>query len=66
MYLFYIYAVWANLAGVPGVSIPCGSVDGLPVGLQLLGGVLEEALLLRTADAYQRLTDHHLAYPGGC
>ncbi|MFQ5694933.1 MAG: M48 family metalloprotease, partial [Terriglobia bacterium] len=44
-------------------SLPCGFAHGLPVGLQLLGGPLEEATLLRIADAYQRRTDHHLERP---
>ena len=63
MYLSDVYTVSANLAGIPGVSIPCGSVDGLPVGMQLLGPALDEATPLRIADAYQRLTDHHQRRP---
>jgi len=63
MYLSDIYTVSANLAGIPGVSIPCGQSGGLPVGLQLLGRVLDEERLLRTADAFQRRTDHHEARP---
>jgi aspartyl-tRNA(Asn)/glutamyl-tRNA(Gln) amidotransferase subunit A len=63
MYLSDVYTVSANLAGVPGVSIPCGFQDDLPVGLQLLGRPLEEATLLRAADAFQRRTDHHLRRP---
>jgi aspartyl-tRNA(Asn)/glutamyl-tRNA(Gln) amidotransferase subunit A len=64
MYLSDVYTVSANLAGIPGLSIPCGFAHGLPVGLQLLGRALDEATLLRVADAYQRLTDHHLRRPG--
>ncbi len=63
MYLSDVYTVSANLAGIPGVSIPCGLNEGLPVGLQLLGRVLDEERLLRTADAFQRRTDHHQAHP---
>ena len=44
----------ANLAGLPALSLPCGLAGGLPVGLQLLAPPLEEALLLRVADAYER------------
>ena len=56
MYLNDIYTVTANLAGVPGVSVPCGiSEDGLPIGLQLLGPYWSEAELLRLAHSYQEL-----------
>jgi aspartyl-tRNA(Asn)/glutamyl-tRNA(Gln) amidotransferase subunit A len=54
MYLSDVYTVSANLAGLPGVSVPCGLASGLPVGLQLLAPALEEALLLRVADAVER------------
>ena len=64
MYLSDVYTVSANLAGIPGVSLPCGFAQGLPVGMQLLGPALEEAMLLRIADGYQRLTDHHTRRPG--
>lgn len=63
MYLSDVYTVSANLAGIPGMSLPCGSAHGLPVGLQLLGRPLGEATLLRVADAYQRRTTHHLSRP---
>ena len=63
MYLSDVYTVSANLAGIPGISIPCGMAGGLPVGLQLLGPTLAEAELLRLADAFQRKTEHHLARP---
>ena len=65
MYLSDVYTVSANLAGLPGVSLPCGSAGGLPIGLQLLAPPLDEAMLLRVADAYQRRTAHHLARPPG-
>jgi aspartyl-tRNA(Asn)/glutamyl-tRNA(Gln) amidotransferase subunit A len=63
MYLADVYTVAAPLVGIPGVSLPCGMADGLPVGLQLLGPPLGEAALLRAADAYQRETRHHEAHP---
>jgi aspartyl-tRNA(Asn)/glutamyl-tRNA(Gln) amidotransferase subunit A len=68
-YLADVFTVSANLAGVPAISLPCGTAqpeDGgpeLPVGLQLLGRPLEDAAVLRAADAYQRLTDHHARRP---
>ncbi len=63
MYLSDIYTVSCNLAGVPGISLPGGFAHDLPVGLQLLGPPLEEARLLRVADAYQRRTDFHTRRP---
>ena len=55
MYLNDIYTVTANLAGVPGISVPCGlTADGLPIGLQLLGPYWSEPILLRLGDAYER------------
>ncbi len=65
MYLSDIYTVTANLVGAPGISIPCAPVDGMPVGLQLLGRRLDEATLLRAADAFQRRTDFHEQRPPG-
>jgi aspartyl-tRNA(Asn)/glutamyl-tRNA(Gln) amidotransferase subunit A len=72
MYLSDIYTISANLAGLPGISAPCGFAapasgaapdGGLPVGLQLLGKPFAEGTLLRVADAYQRLTDWHERQP---
>ena len=60
-----VYTVSANLAGIPGLSAPCGFADGMPVGLQLLGPPLDEATLLRVADAFQRRTDWHTRRPAG-
>jgi aspartyl-tRNA(Asn)/glutamyl-tRNA(Gln) amidotransferase subunit A len=55
MYLNDIYTVTANLAGIPGISVPCGlSAEGLPIGLQLLGPYWSEGLLFRLAHAYQQ------------
>jgi aspartyl-tRNA(Asn)/glutamyl-tRNA(Gln) amidotransferase subunit A len=64
MYLSDVFTVTLNLAGLPGVSVPCGFTQaGLPVGLQLIGRALDESTLLRVADAYQRGTDWHRAAP---
>jgi len=65
MYLNDIYTIAANLAGLPGISVPCGLVDGLPVGLQIIGPTFAEARLFTAAHAYQRETDWHLRWPGG-
>jgi aspartyl-tRNA(Asn)/glutamyl-tRNA(Gln) amidotransferase subunit A len=63
MYLNDIYTIGANLAGLPALSIPCGFVAELPVGLQLIGPHLSEARLLRAAHHFQRQTDWHLRTP---
>jgi len=63
MYLGDIYTVSANLAGLPGISIPCGEADAMPVGLQLVAPALDEATLLAVADAFQERTDHHRKVP---
>jgi len=64
MYLADIFTVSANLAGLPGISVPCGfSSDGLPIGFQLMGRMFDEATLLRVADAYERATDWHKRAP---
>ena len=63
MYLSDVYTVSAPLAGLPAISLPCGFAHGLPVGVQLLGRALDETMLLRVADAYQRRTDWHTRRP---
>jgi len=63
MYLNDIYTIGANLAGLPAMSVPCGFVDGLPVGLQLIAAHLREDLLLRVAHHYQLATDWHEMLP---
>lgn len=65
MYLSDIYTVAVNLAGLPGMSIPCGFAEGLPVGLQLIGNYFAEARLLNVAHRYQQATDWHLRRPAG-
>jgi len=64
MYLNDIYTVSVNLAGLPGVSIPCGLVDGLPAGLQLVGPHFAEQNVLNFAHLFQKETDWHLRVPG--
>jgi aspartyl-tRNA(Asn)/glutamyl-tRNA(Gln) amidotransferase subunit A len=65
MYLSDIYTITANLAGIPGLSIPCGLTrSNLPIGLQLLAPAFAEERLLRTARVFERETDWHLKRPG--
>ena len=63
MYLADIYTISTNLAGLPGMSIPAGFVDSLPVGLQLIGNYFDESRLLNVAHQYQRQTDWHKQIP---
>ncbi|MDD2885142.1 MAG: Asp-tRNA(Asn)/Glu-tRNA(Gln) amidotransferase subunit GatA [Dechloromonas sp.] len=63
MYLSDIYTIAVNLAGLPGMSIPCGFAEGLPVGLQLVGNYFAEAQLLNVAHRYQQATDWHVRQP---
>jgi aspartyl-tRNA(Asn)/glutamyl-tRNA(Gln) amidotransferase subunit A len=63
MYLNDIYTIGANLAGLPAMSVPCGFVRGLPVGMQLVAPPLAEARLLKTAHHFQRATDWHSRVP---
>lgn len=64
MYLADVFTLSANLAGLPGMSIPCGfTAAGLPIGLQILGRPLDEATLFRIGAAYQRATDWHTRKP---
>ncbi len=65
MYLSDIYTIAANLAGLPGMSVPAPVVDGLPVGLQIIGNYFDEARLLNVAHRLQQATDWHTAAPGG-
>jgi len=63
MYLNDIYTIGANLAGVPAISVPCGFIQDLPVGLQIIGPQFAEDRLLNVAHAYQRETDWHRRVP---
>jgi aspartyl-tRNA(Asn)/glutamyl-tRNA(Gln) amidotransferase subunit A len=63
MYLNDIYTIGANLAGLPAISLPCGFVQSLPVGLQIVGPHFGEAKILNAAHLYQRETDWHRRIP---
>jgi aspartyl-tRNA(Asn)/glutamyl-tRNA(Gln) amidotransferase subunit A len=63
MYLSDIYTIAVNLAGLPGMSIPCGESAGMPVGLQLIGNLFDESRLLNVAHRYQQATDWHRRIP---
>jgi aspartyl-tRNA(Asn)/glutamyl-tRNA(Gln) amidotransferase subunit A len=65
MYLNDIYTIGANLAGLPGVSLPCGFVEELPMGLQLVGPHFSESRLLNAAHQFQQATDWHRHAPRG-
>ena len=64
-YLEDIYTITANLAGIPGLSMPAGFVDGLPVGVQLLAPYFQEGRLLNVAHQYQLVSDWHTQAPAG-
>lgn len=63
MYLEDIYTLSTNLAGLPGLSVPCGFSDGLPVGLQVIGNYFSESTLLNIGHQYQSMTDWHTQKP---
>ena len=64
MYLSDIFTVPVNLAGIPGISLPCGfSAAGLPIGLQIIGKPFDEETILRAAYAFEQQTDYHRRKP---
>ncbi|OOZ40856.1 Asp-tRNA(Asn)/Glu-tRNA(Gln) amidotransferase subunit GatA [Solemya elarraichensis gill symbiont] len=65
MYLSDVYTVACNMAGLPGMSIPAAPVNGLPVGLQMIGNYFDEARLLNVAHQFQQQTDWHRQMPVG-
>ncbi len=65
MYLEDIYTIATNLAGLPGMSVPCGFVDKKPVGLQLIGNYFDEGRMLNIAHQFQQATDWHKQSPEG-
>jgi aspartyl-tRNA(Asn)/glutamyl-tRNA(Gln) amidotransferase subunit A len=63
MYLCDVLTLPVNLAGLPGISIPCGLSEGMPVGLQVIGPRLQDARVLRVANSYERATAWHTQMP---
>jgi aspartyl-tRNA(Asn)/glutamyl-tRNA(Gln) amidotransferase subunit A len=63
MYLSDVCSVPVNIAGLPGMSVPCGFEDGLPIGLQIIGKPFDEASILRAGYAYQQATTWHQRRP---
>ena len=63
MYLSDIYTIATNLAGLPGMSVPCGFSNKMPVGLQIIGNYFDESRLLNVAHQYQQTTDWHKQMP---
>jgi aspartyl-tRNA(Asn)/glutamyl-tRNA(Gln) amidotransferase subunit A len=63
MYLNDIFTVSANLSGLPGISVPCGFAGPLPIGIQFIGRMFDETMILRVADAHERATDWHKRQP---
>ena len=66
MYLSDIFTVSVNLAGLPGLSVPCGfDRNGMPVGAQLIGAAGNDRTVLNMGHAFQMATDYHMRKPGG-
>jgi aspartyl-tRNA(Asn)/glutamyl-tRNA(Gln) amidotransferase subunit A len=63
MYLSDICTIAVNLAGIPAISMPCGFIDGLPVGLQLMGGPFNEGRLIQVSYAFEQNTNYHKKHP---
>ena len=63
MYLADVFTIPANMAGIPGIAVPCGFSDGLPVSLQVLGRSFDEQGILRIAHAYEQAAGWHKQHP---
>ena len=63
MYLSDIFTIPANMAGIPGIAVPCGFSDGLPVSLQFMGRAFDESGVLRVAHVYEQATEWHTRRP---
>ena len=64
MYLADVYTTSMSLAGVPAISVPCGFVGNLPVGLQITASHFEEGKLIQAAHAYEQASEHYKKRPG--
>lgn len=62
IYMLDVTTIPVNMAGLPGISIPCGFVDGMPVGMQLIGKVLDEETILRAAYTFEQATEYHKVF----
>ena len=62
IYMLDVTTIPVNMAGLPGISIPCGFADGMPVGVQLIGKALDEETLLRAAYTFEQATEFHKAF----
>ena len=63
MYLADVFTIPANMAGIPGLAVPCGFSQGLPVSLQILGRAFDEETILRIGHAYEQSTPWHKERP---
>jgi len=62
VYMLDVTTIPVNMAGLPGISIPCGFADGMPVGMQLIGNVLDEESILRAAYTFEQATEYHKVF----
>jgi aspartyl-tRNA(Asn)/glutamyl-tRNA(Gln) amidotransferase subunit A len=62
IYMLDVTTIPVNMAGLPGISIPCGFADGMPVGMQLIGKILDEETILRAAYTFEQATGYHKVF----